>query len=222
MALTTERQRAVPARLLAALRHVGVSEEDLRHHYDIPPDEPLPPAAPEPLTVDDMERVPDDGYRYELWDGELKRMCPSKRRHGGVAGVIVRKLSVYLEQNPLGSIYIAGAGFRAGPRASLYCPDASYVSTEREADVGQDEFFPYAPDIAIEVWSPENTEREMKTKAAHYLAHGGKAVWVLRPQDRTVRVHRPGRPVRTLRGDELLTDDALPGFAVRVDDLFPR
>jgi Uma2 family endonuclease len=220
--LTTDRARTAPPRLLAALRRAGASEEELRHYYDIPPDEPLPDDAGKPLRVEDMALVPEDGYRYELWEGKLVRRMASKPRHGRVAGRVVRHLDAYLLQQSLGEIFIAEAGFRAGPGESLYCPDASYISNERIAQMELDEFAPFAPDIAIEVRSPDNTMRQLERKARHYLAHGGQCVWILRPQDRTVRVYRPDAPMQTLHADELLTaEEVLPGFAARVGDLFP-
>jgi Uma2 family endonuclease len=220
--LSTNRVRTVPARVLAALRRAGATEEEIRCYYEIPTDEPLPEYTGERLRVEDMALLPEDSYRYELWEGTLVRRMASKPRHGSVAGRIVRRLSVYLDQHPLGEIYIAEAGFHAGPGESLYCPDASYVSNERIATMTLDEFAPFAPDIAIEVRSPDNTMRKLETKARHYLAHGGRRVWILRPQDRTVCVYRPDAPRQVLAADDLLTaEELLPGFAVRVGDLFP-
>lgn len=221
MALTADERRLVPARVLAVLRWVGVPDPEIRRYYRIPPDEPLPEGSPEPLLVEDMDRLPDDSDHYELWQGKLVRMCATKRVHGGTAGRVTGYLMVYLFENPIGSVYVADVGFRAGPGESLYCPDAAFVAAEREAGVGEQEFFPFAPDIAVEVWSPDNTEDEMETKTAHYLAHGGQAVWILRPQDRTLRVSRVGEPMQILAGDDLLTEAVLPGFSVRVGDLFP-
>jgi len=220
--LAAERTRSVPARVLAALRRAGATEEEIRSYYEIPPDEPLPEDVGEPLCIDDMALVPEDGYRYELWEGNLVRRMASKPRHGRTAGRVVRHLDAYLLSNPIGEILIAEAGFRAGPKESLYCPDASYVSNERIAAMELDEFVPFAPDIAIEVRSPDNTMRKLEIKARHYLAHGAKRVWVFRPKDRTVRVYRPDAPVQTLHADDMLTaEDMLPGFAVRVGELFP-
>jgi Uma2 family endonuclease len=168
-----------------------------------------------------MAFLPEDSYRYELWEGKLVRRMASKPRHGRVAGRIVARLSIYLDQHPIGEIFVAEAGFRAGPGESLYCPDASYVSNERIAQMALDEFVPFAPDIAIEVRSPDSTTSQLETKARHYLANSGQRVWILRPQDRMVRVHRPGAPLQTLHADDLLTaEEVLPGFAVRVGDLF--
>jgi Uma2 family endonuclease len=222
MPLAADKLRSVPPRLLAALRRAGAPEDEIRRHYGIGPNDPIPTGPAEPLRVEDMELVPDDGYRYELRRGDLVRMSATKRRHGAAAGAIVGRLHVYLAEHPIGTVYTAEVGFRMGAELTLYCPDAAYVSTEREATVSPDDFFPFAPDIAIEVWSPDNTERELAEKASDYLAHGAKAVWILRPQDRTVRVQRPDTPAQTLHAADLLTDDALPGFTVRVGDLFPE
>ena len=85
-----------------------------------------------------------------------------------------------------------------------------------------DDFVPFAPDIAIEVRSPDNTHRQLERKARYYLEHGAQRVWVFYPRTRTVRVYRPDAPVETLHADDLLTaEDVLPGFAVLVSDLFP-
>jgi Uma2 family endonuclease len=170
-----------------------------------------------------MSFLPEDSYRYELWEGKLVRRQASKPRHGLVAGRIVRHLSAHLAANPIGDVFIADAGFRAAPGESLYCPDASYVSNERIAAMSLDEFAPFAPDIAIELRSPDNTRRRLETKARHYLTHGGRLVWVFYPKEKSVHVHRPDVPVETLRAGDLLTaEELLPGFAVRVGELFPE
>jgi Uma2 family endonuclease len=221
--LTADRARTAPPRLLAALRRAGATEEEIRRSYQIPPDEPFPVDTGEPLRVEDMALLPEDSCRYELWEGTLVRRMASKALHGRVAGRVVRYLDAYLLQNPLGEIFVAEAGFRAGPGESLYCPDASYVSNEQIARLAPDDFVPFAPDIAIEVQSPDNTMRQLEAKARYYMAHGARRVLICRPQDRTVRVYRPGAPKQILHADETLTlEEVLPGFAVRVGDLFPE
>jgi Uma2 family endonuclease len=224
MAIAPPKLKAVPPRLLAALHRAGVSEGELRRAYKLDAATLVQALArsPEPLLVDDMDFVPDDGHRYELWEGELVRMSPTKRRHTDSTGMIVKHLGAYLLQHPLGEICVAEGGFRAGPNESLYCPDAGFVSHERRATVPLDDYYPFAPDIAIEVWSPDNTQRQMGRKVTHYLERGSRLVWVLRPQDLTVQVHRLGAPMDLLRTDAFLTgEDVLPGFSVLVRDLFP-
>jgi Uma2 family endonuclease len=224
MALAPEKLKQVPDRLLAALHRAGMPEEAIRHIYGLHP-EALAGALQRPrerLKVEDLEFLPNDGWHYELWEGELVRMSPTKPRHGGSAGRVAKFLGAYLIQHPVGEIYVAEVGFRVGPGESVICPDVAYVSNETAVDEPLDEYYSFAPDIAIEVWSPDNTEREMTEKAAGYLAHGSRLVWLLRPQDRTVRVHRPDGAVQVLHAsDSLNGDDVLPGFVVPVSALFP-
>jgi Uma2 family endonuclease len=224
MAIAPEKLKQVPHRLLAALHRVGMPDDALRETYGLDA-ESLAHAlaqAPEGLRVADLDFLPDDGCTYELWEGKLVRMSPSKRRHGKSAGLVAQFVGAYLVEHPLGEISIAEGGFRAGPKESLFCPDLAYISNERAAHAPLDEYYPFAPDIAVEVWSPDNTVKEMNEKAAHYLAHGARLVWLLRPQDRTVRVHRPGKPAQTRRAGETLTgEDVLPDFSVPVESLFP-
>jgi Uma2 family endonuclease len=178
-------------------------------------------APPEPLCVDDMELLRDDDHRYELWEGELWRMSPTKKRHGRGTYRITMQLGHYLETNPIGSIYLGEVGFRVGPRRTLLCPDVAYVCSERDTPVDDDEFFPYAPDIAIEVLSPDNTRPKVRRKARAYLANGGRLVWAIDSRRRTVTVFRPGAEPQILQGDDVLSgEDVLPGLAIRVADLF--
>jgi Uma2 family endonuclease len=223
MALASEKVMAVPARLLAGLHRAGMAIGDIARVYDLSPEvvSGVVDLPVEPLCLDDMELLRDDDHRYELWEGELWRMSPTKKRHGRGAIRIVSQLVRYLDVNPIGSLYIAEVGFRVGPGPRLVCPDAAYVSQERDAPVGDDEFFPYAPDIAVEVLSPDNTWPKVRKKARAYLASGARLVWALHPRRRTVTVYRPGVEPQLLRSEDMLSgEDVLPGFAVRVADLF--
>jgi hypothetical protein len=69
-------------------------------------------APPEPLSIDDMERLREDDYRYELWQGELWRMSPAKKRHGRGTSRITTHLVRYLDLNPFGSLYLGEVGYR--------------------------------------------------------------------------------------------------------------
>src|SRR5438552_10132460 len=146
MALASEKVMAVPARLLAGLHRAGMSIGDIARVYDLSLEtvRGMVGLPFEPLCVDDMELLRDDDHRYELWEGDLWRMSPTKKRHGRGTTRITRQLILHLEVSPTGSVYIGEVGFRVGPGQTLVCPDAAYVSHERDAPVGEDEFFPYA------------------------------------------------------------------------------
>jgi Uma2 family endonuclease len=223
MPLAPEKATTIPTRLLAGLHRAGMPIGDIARLYQLSPEAiaDAVDATCEPLRVDDMELLRDDDHRYELWDGELWRMSPTKKRHGRGAARITVQIGIYLNTHPIGSPYVGEVGFRVGPGQRLVCPDVAYVSQERDAPVGDDEFFPYAPDLAVEVLSPDNTWPKVRRKARAYLASGARLVWAIDPRRRTITVYRPDAEPQLLRGEHLLSgEDVLPGFAVRVADLF--
>jgi Uma2 family endonuclease len=223
MALASEQLTTIPPRLLAGLHRAGMPIGDIARLYQLSPEAIADAVAAtcEPLRVDDMELLRDDDHRYELWDGELWRMSPTKKRHGRGTTRITRQLILHLEASPTGSLYLGEVGFRVGPGQRLVCPDVAYVTQERDAPVGDDEFFPYAPDVAVEVLSPDNIWPKVRRKARAYLASGAGLVWAIDPRRRTVAVYRPGMEPQRLGGERVLSgEDVLSGFAVRVADLF--
>ena len=79
-----------------------------------------------------------------------------------------------------------------------------------------------APRVAVEVRSESNPWRELREKAARYLAQGTQMVWLVDTDARRVEVHRAGASPQVLAGDDFIEgNDALPGFRVAVSDLFP-
>jgi hypothetical protein len=108
------------------------------------------------VTADELFHMPDDGFRYELVQGELRRMNPAGNVHGRIAVRITWRLAQYVEENRLGTVYAAETGFRlASDPDTVRAPDVAFVSQARVEAVGEVEgFWPEAPDLAVEVVSP--------------------------------------------------------------------
>ncbi len=80
---------------------------------------------------------------------------------------------------------------------------------------------PRFPDLAVEVKSPGDSYRQMREKAAYYLANGTKLVWLVYPEKRLVEVYRADGDIQILTGDDTLDGgDVLPGFSMTVSDIF--
>ena len=181
-------------------------------------------------TDEELEALPKDGFKYELLDGELI-MSPVHANHGMICIRLSSLLFNFVQRQKLGEVYDSSTGFRLSERV-LLSPDIAFVSKARlkKILIAPDKFLYGAPDLAVEVWSPDNTEREMSEKAAHYLAHGARLVWLLRPQDRTVRVHRPGKRVETVRAgmargdyyEVVLRQTFRASYTGKASDLFRR
>ncbi len=174
------------------------------------------------MTIGQLEGLPDDG-RFELIDGELIEMAPSGGRSSQVAIQFAVPLSNFVRPRNLGKIYGADGGFVLFPdRETVRVPDVAFVRADRlppEAD--QEGFLRLAPDLAVEVISPTDRMADVMAKVMMYLDAGVRLVWVADPRSRTATVYAADRTGRLLSAnDQLDGGDVLPGFRVRVSDLF--
>lgn len=99
-------------------------------------------------------------------------------------------------------------------------PDVSFLTNERVAAADLDGLPEGAPELAIEVVSPSQSADYMGTKVEQYLQFGARQVWVVYPKRRRIHVFRPDAAPTMLDQSETLTGGDLPGFSVKVDDLF--
>jgi Uma2 family endonuclease len=175
------------------------------------------------MTADQLLRMPNDGWRYELVAGELRRMAPAGGEHGYVGIRATRLLDRFIEKEQLGgSLFAAETGFRIFTSPdTVRAADVAYVGPER-LDQARVRGYPnFAPDLVVEVVSPGDTASEVHEKVMEWLEAGARLVWALYPRTRSVVVHRPGGEARVLRADDTLdAEPVLPGFSCRVGDLF--
>ena len=79
-----------------------------------------------------------------------------------------------------------------------------------------------APDLAVEVLSPNDVAVEVEQKVEEYLRVGVRLVWIVVPETRTVRVHRSDGTVSLLHERDVIKGEAvLEGFTCPVADFFP-
>lgn len=180
------------------------------------------------ITADELLVMPpydEDGNqcRFELIRGELKVMSLTKPLHGVICARLAAALINFVEANDLGMAFGAETGFvvERDPD-SVLGTDAAFVSHERLATVENlEKFFPFAPDLAVEVLSPGNTRREMEEKVALYFAAGSRAVWVFDPKKRTAAVYTSPSEVRVFGESERFDGGGvLPGFTLDLARLF--
>jgi Uma2 family endonuclease len=177
------------------------------------------------MTAEELLRMPRDGWRYELVEGELRRMPPPGFQHGTTAGEISGRLFQHVHANNLGVVPAAETGYklRSNPD-TVRAPDVSFVSRERLSELSFDEegYFPGAPDFLIEVVSSSDSFADVQEKVYLWLAAGAKLVVVILPRKRTCFVYRPGQGVLRLGpADTLDASDAVPGWTLNLAEIFP-
>ena len=173
-------------------------------------------------TAEDLWLMPSDAP-YELWRGELVEAPPSGLESSAVALRIGRKIGDFVEDRDLGVVSGEAGGYILFPdQETVVAPDVGFVRWERLPErKAPKKHCPVSPDLAVEVISPSDEPGKMADKLALYLEAGVPLVWWVDLSRRTVRVHRPGRPVQELRESDVIDgEDILPGFRLAVADIF--
>ncbi|HSF33712.1 MAG TPA: Uma2 family endonuclease [Candidatus Tectomicrobia bacterium] len=174
-------------------------------------------------TADELFMLPDDGFRYELVRGEIRRTPPAGSEHGAVAVNIAVVIALFVKAHSLGVVFGAETGFKiASDPDTVRAPDLAFIRRERIPEAGLPRgFWPGAPDIAVEVISSGDTYTEVEEKVNDWLDAGTRMVLVLNPRTRTVTVYTSHSGVARLTEADILDGgEVLPGFTCRVAELF--
>jgi Uma2 family endonuclease len=174
------------------------------------------------MTAEELLRLPDDGRRHELVAGELRTMPLHGMEHGAVAASVAADLWQHVCAQRLGRVVAATGFLLTTSPDTVRAPDVAFVSRGRVHATGEvTGYWLGAPDLVVEVISPNDLYTEVEEKVSTWLAHGTRMVIVLNPRRRTVAVHRSPAEVRILTEAELLDgEDVVPGWRVPVRELF--
>lgn len=163
------------------------------------------------------------GRNYELVRGELYEVMPPTMRHGEIAGEIHGLIRAWVRRTGGGRVSVEG-GFtlERGPD-TVRGPDVSFVQKGRLTREQSRRGFPdIAPDLAVEIRSPDQSWRELEEKAREYFAAGTRMVWFVE-MDAFLEILWPDGQRRRLGSHETVeVDDLLPGFRCQVRDFFPE
>lgn len=186
---------------------------------DLPPPPPLPERV---HTPEDLLTMP-DGFRFELIDGKLmERNMGAKASE--VAANVISMLRNHARSHKLGKVFATDCGYQCFPNQpkQVRFADGSFVARGRLPEERVPEgHMRIAPDVAIEVISPNDTAKEVDAKRKEWLAGGVMLLWIIYPESHSVFVFRPDGSCLSLGlNDELSGADVLPGFVCKVAELF--
>jgi Uma2 family endonuclease len=163
--------------------------------------------------------------RLELSEGELIEMSPSGGKHGGIAGKFFLRVGTYVEQNNLGHMTAAETGYilfkNPNGKDTVRAPDVGFVSAHRLPEGLPDGYVPLAPDLAVEVVSPNDRADEIEGKLRDYLKYGTRMVVFVYPKFQTLKVNTESGVQELGIDDTFDGGDVLPGFKLAVRDIFP-
>jgi len=174
-----------------------------------------------------------DRQPVEVVEGESIPMHPPTRPHMRISRDLLLSISAFLADHPLGEAWpdntpyvlqeedMEGETWVKGARV----PDVSFVSQERiavhNAQHGEDGPWRLAPDLAVEIISPNDSYSDIHRKIADYLNAGTRLVWIVDPANRVVRVHTSDDPdgFTLSEADTLQGDPVLPGYRIGVGEV---
>ena len=171
----------------------------------------------ERLTEEEFMRLPDDGRKYELVDGEAKEV-PT----GFLHDIIIARIIELLMPHARGLAYVGGssAGFRMAS-SNVRAPDVSVTLKSRLPGGPTIGFWNEAPDLCIEIISPSENRADMARKVQEYFDSGAHEVWQLFPESKSLRRFTSAQHHDDLEGDSVITLPALlPSFQSLVSNLF--
>ncbi len=172
------------------------------------------------MTAEQLLARSGDG-RAELVRGELVELTPVKILHGKLVARLLAWLVVFLENHPLGSATTEVGVVLARNPDLVYAPDVLFVSREQDRAADPERFFEGAPDLAVEVLSPDDRAGKVQERIRNYLAYGSRLVWIVDPESRTVTPYRPSGAAHVYSGQDTVTgEDVLPEFSFTPVRLF--
>jgi Uma2 family endonuclease len=170
--------------------------------------------AAAPMTAEELLRLNLPDKRSELVRGVLRVREPAGYQHGDVAATVLIVLGNHVREHRLGRVFTAETGFTlARAPDTVRAPDAAYISTARLLPRDTRGFAEIAPDLVVEVLSPDDRPGEVLEKVGDWLSAGCRLVWTIDPIRRTGTVYRADGTIALLgEHDPFEGEDVLPGF----------
>lgn len=173
------------------------------------------------ITAEEFAHWPDEG-RCELVNGKIVHLTASRPLHGLIEVRLGSRLFTYADSNGRGLVLGGEVGLwtRRSPD-TVRGADLVFISRERYASRNPKGILDVAPELVIEILSPDDRRGEVMEKLEDYFAMGVDVVWIVDPGQRYVLAYRSLREVERFdEGDFLVDEEILPGFSLSVAELF--
>lgn len=173
------------------------------------------------LTVEALPDVVGDAPG-ELIAGRFVPMAPTGRPHARTEVKLAARLEAFVTKHALGEVYAGEVGIviRRSPD-TLRAADIAFLSRSRLERASPHGFLDVAPDLIVEIVSPNDRWTDVNDKIADYFVIGVGAIWIVNPQRGEISIYRSATDVRLYEAGDLISGEPeLPGFTLDTADLF--
>jgi Uma2 family endonuclease len=174
------------------------------------------------MTAEQLLRQQPRDKRCGLVNGRMMVREPAGYRHGRIANRLAYLLTRHVDDRDLGVVLAAETGFvLTRDPDTVRAPDVAFVAADRTPEPESSGFAELAPDLVVEVLSPDDRPGEVLAKVGDWLNAGTRLVWVVDAARRQIRVYREDGSQSVVAGSERLDgEDVVPGFSCRTDAIF--
>ncbi|HEV7221200.1 MAG TPA: Uma2 family endonuclease [Pirellulales bacterium] len=178
------------------------------------------PLPDRPLSEEEFVAWCDEGVKAEWVDGRVIVMSPANTAHARLTTFLMNVLSIFVQDRGLGEVFGPELMTRLGPR-SRRVPDLMFVAKERLQNL-RPNHLEGAPDLAMEIVSPDSVERDWREKYDDYQAAGVREYWVIDPANQRVEAYRlvDGAYQRLAHDQGRVASSVLGGFYLREEWLW--
>lgn len=173
------------------------------------------------ITGEELYRTP-DLERCELVEGRIIMLSPTGYRHSIIELRFGLALTAHVEDKQTGIVGVGEAGIlvRRDPD-TVRGADVFYISHGRYAQRKSTGFLDVAPELVVEILSPEDRWSYIMLKLGEYFQAGVMRVWVVDDSLRSVFVYKSLTEVQQFTGSSAVVDEELlPGFSLSLEKIF--
>lgn len=190
---------------------------------------PTAPSREEYISADEFLEIA-NSPKYadclvELVEGEIVTVPYTNRQHSETLTLVSARLATFVYTNNLGRVYSGDGGFILGRSAigrdTIRGIDIAFMSAANAPDPTLPSVIEGSPDLAVEIVSPSNEPGDIDLKILQLQRAGTPLIWVIHPVTRRVYVYTVDGVNILSESDTLTGGDILPGFSVKVADIFP-
>lgn len=175
------------------------------------------------VSYDDLAQMPEDGRRYELYDGEVFVVPSPILRHQVVGMRLWRLLDDYASHT--GGLAVASPLDIVFSNYDVVQPDIVFFTAESLRTISLDEPVRRSPDLAVEVLSPSTASNDRGRKLRTFQRYLVAEYWIVDPNAETIEIYRLAESTYTLVGTfsegEMIRCAVLPGLTVVPASVFP-
>ena len=140
------------------------------------------------LTYRDYAALPDDGHRYELWEGDLHEVTSPGIRHQRIAFKLARVLADHVETLGLGEVFCSPLDVLLSDLTVLQ-PDVTFVGVNRSDTATADHGIEGAPTLVVEILSSSTAADDRGRKRELYARYGVPYYWIVDGDAETIEAY---------------------------------